>query len=488
MKTIHIGKDSKNDWVFNANTVSQKHARLEVQENGSVKVTDLNSTNGTFVNGQRINQTILKSGDVLKVSRFAVNWEQFFHSEKSNTEQTISIGRGSHNNIVLNDRTVTGSHAKLIVSTDGKVEVVDLNSTNGTFVNGKRVTRKNLNDGDVLKVSSTIVDWKPHSAQNTYIHQQIVNTFKKKEQKGLLKFFSILIGLDNKFAVSFNDLFSEVSKSHSKSDMDEIFSRGLSDSKNVSNTKPWFFARMFLFGGILAAILWLSLVVFENLLLIPGFIVVGSFIIPFATIIFLYELSPQRDVPFYQIIKMFFIGGGISIPIALLIFVFSNNFGLDDMFGASVAAFVEEPAKLVALAFFYPRKYYKESLLRGLIFGATVGAGFAAFESAGYAFNALISGSSLEGSIILRGILSPFCHIIWTGMVGAAFFHVKNNETFTLSLLGKKVFIRTLFIAVLLHFTWNSGLVGLVGLLILGVIGWIVIWALYNEGIKKYLV
>jgi predicted component of type VI protein secretion system len=60
-----IGRDSSNAVAINDAEVSRKHARLTFQ-GGKYVLEDLGSTNGTFVNGQRlVNAAVLKSGDVV---------------------------------------------------------------------------------------------------------------------------------------------------------------------------------------------------------------------------------------------------------------------------------------------------------------------------------------------------------------------------------------------------------------------------------------
>ncbi len=64
---------------------------------------------------------------------------------------TMSIGRGAGNDIALGDLLVSRRHAELHIN-DGTTEIVDVGSANGTFLNGQRVSRVSLNDGDVVAV------------------------------------------------------------------------------------------------------------------------------------------------------------------------------------------------------------------------------------------------------------------------------------------------------------------------------------------------
>lgn len=63
--------------------------------------------------------------------------------------QTIQIGRKSSNDIVIDNLAVSGNHAR-IESVSSTFVVRDLDSTNGTFVNKKKVSMHNLRHGDVL--------------------------------------------------------------------------------------------------------------------------------------------------------------------------------------------------------------------------------------------------------------------------------------------------------------------------------------------------
>lgn len=76
-------------------------------------------------------------------------------------QQEIAIGKASHNKVVLNDPTVSGTHAALIAR-DGGFSIVDLGSSNGTFVNGTRITNEawTLQHGDKLQLGKVLLTFR----------------------------------------------------------------------------------------------------------------------------------------------------------------------------------------------------------------------------------------------------------------------------------------------------------------------------------------
>ena len=68
-----VGRAPRADFVVDAPLVSRLHCRLTLQPDGLL-VEDLESTNGTFVNGERVTKLVMRSGDALRVGRveFAV--------------------------------------------------------------------------------------------------------------------------------------------------------------------------------------------------------------------------------------------------------------------------------------------------------------------------------------------------------------------------------------------------------------------------------
>jgi len=63
-----IGRATRADFILRAPLVSRFHCRISASED-SLDVVDLRSTNGTFVNGQRVTRATLRSGDRLTVGR-----------------------------------------------------------------------------------------------------------------------------------------------------------------------------------------------------------------------------------------------------------------------------------------------------------------------------------------------------------------------------------------------------------------------------------
>lgn len=67
------------------------------------------------------------------------------------TKDRTTVGRRPYNDIVIDNLAVSGEHAVLQIDA-GDVYLEDLNSTNGTFVNGRAVKKQMLQDGDVLEI------------------------------------------------------------------------------------------------------------------------------------------------------------------------------------------------------------------------------------------------------------------------------------------------------------------------------------------------
>jgi len=70
------------------------------------------------------------------------------------TERVLTIGRLPESHITLQDTNASRHHAEIRPSGDGYV-VIDLSSTNGTSVNGVRMSQQLLRDGDIIQIGNT---------------------------------------------------------------------------------------------------------------------------------------------------------------------------------------------------------------------------------------------------------------------------------------------------------------------------------------------
>ena len=70
-----------------------------------------------------------------------------------------SVGSGADSQIALKDSTVSGQHASVRYE-DGKFFLTDLDSSNGTFLNDRKIVREELKDNDVIRFGEIIVKFK----------------------------------------------------------------------------------------------------------------------------------------------------------------------------------------------------------------------------------------------------------------------------------------------------------------------------------------
>jgi pSer/pThr/pTyr-binding forkhead associated (FHA) protein len=73
-------------------------------------------------------------------------------------EDDVTLGRDAANTVVVASDQASRNHARIFVSGGAHV-LVDLDSTNGTFLNSKLVKEQTLRHGDVLRIASTVLKY-----------------------------------------------------------------------------------------------------------------------------------------------------------------------------------------------------------------------------------------------------------------------------------------------------------------------------------------
>ncbi|NQU38117.1 MAG: PrsW family intramembrane metalloprotease [Actinobacteria bacterium] len=198
--------------------------------------------------------------------------------------------------------------------------------------------------------------------------------------------------------------------------------------------KPRLWLRLLITGFALWVITIIVLQITELTTLIPSVIFLGAFLSPLTFAVWLYEReqfsgaapdgsSTALSLP---LLAAGFAGAGILgvVLSGLLETVILNRLPLI-LWYAGVAV-IEESVK-IALVWVLARNLTRYTLRDGMVLGACVGFGFAAFESAGYAFNTLLKADdqnllSVVETQLVRGLLTPVGHGLWTALLAGALF------------------------------------------------------------------
>lgn len=81
----------------------------------------------------------------------------------------INIGRSSNNDVVIsNDEKVSRTHCQIIQDDMGNFRLIDVNSSNGTYINGvRRAGEVILNRSDIVRIGNTTLPWQTYFSVNT---------------------------------------------------------------------------------------------------------------------------------------------------------------------------------------------------------------------------------------------------------------------------------------------------------------------------------
>jgi pSer/pThr/pTyr-binding forkhead associated (FHA) protein len=173
-KKLRLGRKADNDIVLSEHAVSGHHAEIRRKGDDYILV-DMESTNGTFVNGERVTRVRLGDRDRIEIGEDGPVLEfRIEQATRGDTPRLVPIagkwqdagesielprgrhtlGRGSDNDIVVGREpgsVVSTTHAELHVHSE-YCRLVDLDSSNGTLVNGERIRTAQLEDGDRVEL------------------------------------------------------------------------------------------------------------------------------------------------------------------------------------------------------------------------------------------------------------------------------------------------------------------------------------------------
>ena len=131
---ISIGRNRSSQIVINNNTISKDHAIIEFDEDGNAIIKDLNSSNGTYVNGQRLkfNPIRLKTGDKITFGKYDMEFifEAFnMNNGDSKTEADFNqyLVNGNNMNNINNMNNFTNNENNNKIIFDKKINLVNEN-------------------------------------------------------------------------------------------------------------------------------------------------------------------------------------------------------------------------------------------------------------------------------------------------------------------------------------------------------------------------
>ncbi|WP_100488460.1 PrsW family glutamic-type intramembrane protease [Sporolactobacillus pectinivorans] len=364
------------------------------------------------------------------------------------------------------------------------------------------VSKGKIND-DTLAIAQGMTEWK--NIRNTTIHQanrQSVDQRVRTASRGSGGFMSRatekmnkMVGEHGPVDLKLRDLFSQVFQQHTKEESEQIFIAGTAfttpSEVDISSAwpKPWLFSRVFLIFFITYGMLWICLTEFGNPYALPGLMLIGSFAVPFSLVVFFFETNVPRNINLFDVVRMFFIGGVASIIVTLVLYTIFPVYRIS-ITSAFVIGMVEELGKLLIMIGFISQLNVKY-LLNGLLIGAVIGAGFASFESAGYAFRAFqtMRNETFLNVIVMRAWTSIGTHAVWTAIAGGALVLVKQSQPFTLNMLSRSRFLKLMVVPIFLHAFWDMPLpvIGdsVIKVILLIMISWLFIFVLMNSGLKQ---
>ena len=170
---VTIGRRPGNDIVLNHLAISGNHAVIETQMN-DYYLQDLNSTNGTQVNGQPVTRHFLQNGDVIALAKYLIKFEVDFNLKDApgsgGSVSTTPVkyayvkvlnGSNAGRQLVLSKELTTigspGVQVATIARTHGAYFLTHVEGANPTLLNEVAIEdkAKELQQGDVIDMSGT---------------------------------------------------------------------------------------------------------------------------------------------------------------------------------------------------------------------------------------------------------------------------------------------------------------------------------------------
>ncbi len=352
----------------------------------------------------------------------------------------LTLGRSPDCDWELNDPAVSAQHAVLYTAGAG-IYLNDQNSTNGTLVNGVRIQRVQLKSGDVIQLG--------------YDGPQLLVEIEKVEQAPAQPLAYVPAPPQAQFNPQ-----SAICNPQSAIRNVGLYHPAYETGKTSQSLGLGCAA---LFGGALAFLVLVLTV--SSLGIVPSFIGALTAFVPAVIYLLIFLWLDRYDPePFVPLAFAFAWGALFAIFVSGL---FNSIFGGaaqsalgsatgNTLTGIISAPFIEEATKgLGVLIIWQAFRRDFDSLVDGIVYAGVVALGFASVENVDYYGRSFSEGGfgMLFGTFILRGVLAPFSHVLFTSMTGIGCGIARETHRRAVKLFAPLAgYVGAMF----LHALWNT--------------------------------
>lgn len=359
----------------------------------------------------------------------------------------LTVGRGAECQLMFDptrERAVSTKHAYIETKPDG-FYLVDNKSTNGTFVNARRVGNVRLNNGDNVQFGKNGPEAAVTIEEDAARQANFPNQFQTPNNR--------------QFQAQQIQPAQFQSPQPATSWRKSVSGIGLQNPQvkpAASHTRKYVGAAVAIFAIVFLGLI-VTLMIVANLGIVPAVIAaVVAFVPATVYILPLMFLDRYDPEPPWALALAFAWGALVAVLFSAII---NDVFGY--VFGQSIAGVIsapifEEGSKglgVVLFLIFLRREF--DDVLDGIVYAGTIALGFATVENVLYYGRGLLEGGSdmLILLFVMRGIMSPFAHVTFTSMtgIGCGISREMHNKTlkFLMPVVGY-------FCAVTLHAVWNA--------------------------------
>ena len=358
----------------------------------------------------------------------------------------LTIGRKPECDLMfdpLADREVSTKHGYIETKPEG-FYLVDNNSTNGTFVNGEKIRRVQLKNGDAVQFGKN--------------GPQAVITIESEAANGFLP--SAAPNQPPNFQLPNNQPLPQFQTppqaQNWRASMANVGLRNPEIRAVPKNSRKYLGAAVAIFAVVFFGLI-VTLMIVGNLGIVAAFIAAFVAFVPAVFYILPLLLIDRYDPePPWSLALAFAWGALVAVLISATV---NDLFGA--VFGQSFAGVISAPIfeegtkglGVILFLIFLRREF--DDILDGIVYAGTIALGFATVENVLYYGASLLQGgfAALIMTFILRGLLSPFAHVTFTSMTGIGCGISRESHNKVVRIIMPVI---GYFAAVTLHAVWNG--------------------------------